>query len=72
MVGCDLGKFWKFDPSRCSKTAFPMDFSKHYYVFGQKKYASIRYKKEQSFVYLTSNFLFSERYFQTFPRIFFS
>ena len=27
MVGCDLGKFWKFDPSRCSKTAFPVHFS---------------------------------------------
>ena len=34
MVGCNLGKFWKFDSTRCSKTAFPMHFSKHYYEFG--------------------------------------
>ena len=72
MVGYNLEKFWKFDPSRCSKTAFPVHFSKHYYVFGEKKYASIRYKKQQSFVYPTSNILFSERYFQTFLRIVFS
>ena len=26
MVGCDLEKFWKFDPSRCSKTAFSCNF----------------------------------------------
>ena len=72
MVGYNLEKFWKFDPSRCSKTAFPVHFPKHYYVFGEKKYASIRYKKQQSFVYPTSNILFSERYFQTFLRIVFS